>query len=218
LAHNNYWRLTALASVDFFATIPLAIYHIFLNLEWGVVSPWVSWDDTHWGFSRVFQFPRARMSPIEIRGLELNRWVAVFCAFAFFGFFGFSGEATKTYRLVASAIAKPFGYTLSAEGATTSGQRVDLPGLQFATHASNTQQNETKMDSDSLSDTPSTSIVLPEDDLDSPTKQSTQPTSSGPSIEKAPQVPEPTLGPSFVWRGFVSDVPEDHLADALDRV
>ena len=163
------------------------------------------------------------MSPVQVRALEVNRWVAVFCAFTFFGFFGFSGEAIRNYRLLASAIAKRFGYTLPVEGVAKPGQRVDLP-IHFATRTFNTQQNETNMDSDSLSDTLSTSIGMNEGDLKdrshSPTKQSTQPTPSGPLVEKASQVPEPTLGPSFVWsgRGSVSDVPRDHLDNALDRV
>ena len=34
------------------------------------VRPWVSWVDTHWGYSRVFQFPRVLLDPVSAYSLE----------------------------------------------------------------------------------------------------------------------------------------------------
>jgi hypothetical protein len=100
-----------LASIDLFFTIPLAIWGIVQNTQTEEVHPWVSWSDTHWGYSRVFQFPRVVLdqSPIAIALLETTRWAAVLCAFVFFGFFGFAEEAKENYRLLASTIAKRLG-------------------------------------------------------------------------------------------------------------
>jgi pheromone a factor receptor len=95
LIHSNYWRLVALASVDYIFTIPSGQLGISLNASWGHVSPWVSWDDTHRGYSRVFQYPRILMDPVQVLLLELSRWIPTFCAFAFFGFFGFADEAKE---------------------------------------------------------------------------------------------------------------------------
>jgi hypothetical protein len=93
------------------------------------VYPWVSWDDTHWGYSRVFQFPRVVLNkaPVAIVGLETTRWVAVLCVFVFFGFFGFADEAMKNYRLLASTVAKRLGY-----GPSPSNSPQDqLPAMKF---------------------------------------------------------------------------------------
>ena len=111
LSCSSYWRLVALASVDFCFTVPLAIWGIVQNTQTEEVYPWVSWADTHWGYSRVFQFPRAVLNetPVAIVGLETTRWAAVLCAFVFFGFFGFAEEARDNYRLLASTIAKRLG-------------------------------------------------------------------------------------------------------------
>ncbi|KAF9647221.1 pheromone receptor, partial [Thelephora ganbajun] len=113
LTYSRYWRLIALASIDFCFTVPLAIWGIVQNTLWGKVNPWVSWADTHWGYSRVFQFPRIllELKPGVIYSLESTRWAAVFCAFVFFGFFGFADEAKKNYRLLASTVTKRLGYT-----------------------------------------------------------------------------------------------------------
>ena len=112
LTYSRYWRLIALASVDFCFTIPLAIWGIVENARFGEVRPWLSWDDTHWGYSRVFQFPRVVLdrTPIRVISLEITRWAAVLCAFVFFGFFGFADEAKENYCLLASTIAKRLGY------------------------------------------------------------------------------------------------------------
>lgn len=105
----------ALASLDFCFTIPLAIWGIVSNVLWGGVSPWVSWADTHWGYSRVFQFPRVLLDqhPVVSSSLETTRWAAVLCAFVFFAFFGFADEARQNYLLLASQVASFFGYTVS---------------------------------------------------------------------------------------------------------
>jgi pheromone a factor receptor len=110
LTSSHYWRLVALASVDFCFTIPLAICGVVMDANLGV-SPWVSWADTHWGYSRVFQFPRVILyrSPVAIGLFEIARWNTVLCAFVFFGFFGFANEAMENYRLLASTVAKRLG-------------------------------------------------------------------------------------------------------------
>ena len=48
LSYSRYWRLVALASLDFIYTIPLSLYFI-IHFATSGVSPWVSWADTHWG-------------------------------------------------------------------------------------------------------------------------------------------------------------------------
>ena len=89
-----------------------------MNLLLGV-NPWISWADTHSGYSRVEQIPRIVLDqyPIVAISLEINRWSAVLCAFVFFAFFGFADEARKNYCLLVSTITKRLAF---AEGAATS--------------------------------------------------------------------------------------------------
>ena len=129
LTYSHYWRLVALASVDFCFTVPLATCFIILNVRRGV-HPWVSWDDTHSEYSRVYQFPKvlADQNPLLMVGFQITQWATVLCAFVFFGFFGFADEAMENYRLLASTVAKRLGCKM-----VSSNSRADqLPTMNFS--------------------------------------------------------------------------------------
>jgi len=230
LTYNRYWRLVALASLDFCLTIPLAIWGIVQNTLWGEVHPWKSWADTHWGYSRVFQYPRVvlEQDPVVIVSLETTRWVSVLCALIFFAFFGFADEAKKNYRRIASTVSKRLGYTTFTESAAVSDSMVksgtgSKTGVSFPVFI--TQQIESKRDSfDSYSDKLSTSITI-EYDLKvqpySPTEQSTSSSSSSmhSPIDEVPRVPESILDPASTRRPSVPDAPKSVRPDsALDQV
>ncbi|OSD03758.1 B mating type pheromone receptor [Trametes coccinea BRFM310] len=100
LTANRYFRLMGIASVEIVCTVPISAYGLYLNLTAAPVSPWISWADTHFNYSKVDQFPAAlwRMDRTAVVSFELSRWLAPFCAFVFFGFFGFAQEARSSYR------------------------------------------------------------------------------------------------------------------------
>jgi len=231
LTYSRYWRLVALASVDFCFTIPLALWGIIGNALWGDPRPWVSWADTHWGYSRVFQFPKVLMdqNPVVGVSLETTRWAAVLCAFVFFGFFGFADEAKKNYRLLASTVSKRLGYTTFTESAAISDSMVksttgSKTGVSLPVFI--TQHIESKRDSfDSYSDKLSTSIIIGDYDLKpqpySPTEQSTSSSSSSmiSPVDQAPQIPESVLDSASVRRPSVPDAPKSvHPDYVLDQV
>jgi pheromone a factor receptor len=89
----------ALACTEMLCTTPLGILSIILNATGAPVIPWVSWEDTHFGFDRVEQFPAViwRRGHLLVVGLTLTKWSSVFCAFIFFIFFGFAAEARRNY-------------------------------------------------------------------------------------------------------------------------
>jgi pheromone a factor receptor len=227
LTYSRYWRLIALASVDFCFTLPLAIWAIVANVLWGEVRPWVSWADTHWGYSRVFQFPKVLLDqdPILAYSLETTRWAAVLCAFVFFGFFGFADEAKKNYRLLASTVSKRLGYTTFTDSAAISDSMVksgtgSKTGISLPVFI--TQQIESKRDSfDSFSDKLSTSIIINDYDLKvpySPTEQSSSSSSSS-MIDEVPRVPESILDHASARKPSVPDAPKSvHPDNALDQV
>lgn len=123
---NRFFRLMALAGVEVLCCIPLAITSIVLNATRGEIRPWISWEDTHWGFSRVDQIPSLiwRSDPSANVSLELSRWLVVVCGLIFFAFFGFADEAQKHYKLAFASVAKHVGYTSSGTGTTKIGSGI----------------------------------------------------------------------------------------------
>ena len=99
LTPSRYFRLMALACTELLCTTPLALFSITLNATAVPVAPWVSWEDTHYNFSRVGQIPAVlwRRSDLLVLAYGLTKWSSVLCAFVFFIFFGLGVEARKYY-------------------------------------------------------------------------------------------------------------------------
>jgi len=111
ITFSRYFRLMALAAVDLLLTIPFSTFTIYANLKFSEVAPWISWDDTHSGFSRIDQIPSHlwRNHPVGQIAMEFSRWTVVFCGLIFFAFFGFAGEAIKNYRKAYSCLTSRLG-------------------------------------------------------------------------------------------------------------
>ncbi|KAH7911860.1 pheromone A receptor-domain-containing protein [Hygrophoropsis aurantiaca] len=111
LNSGRYFRLMAVAGIEVCCTLPLGAYSIYLNAAAQPIQRWVSWENTHYDFSRVGQYPALiwRSSSLTVLSLELSRWLVILCAFIFFGFFGFADEAKKNYRLAYFSVAKKVG-------------------------------------------------------------------------------------------------------------
>jgi len=122
LSSSRYFRLMGLAGIEVLCTIPLGIFVIYLNATATQVYPWVSWENTHYDFSRVDQFASVvwRMDNLSVVSIELSRWFLVICAFIFFAFFGFADEARKNYRLVYTSVAKRVGLSTGNMSSTGS--------------------------------------------------------------------------------------------------
>jgi len=97
-------RLIALSGTQLLFTLPFSLYALYINTHIIPVQRWISWEDTHFDYSRVVQFPSVawRADVLHQTGIEANRWMVIPCAFLFFGFFGFAEEARKHYRLAYS--------------------------------------------------------------------------------------------------------------------
>jgi len=115
LNRGRYLRLMALSSIEILGTIPLGIYFLISNARSGVI-PWKSWADTHSNYSRVIQVPAFiwKNNHDSAVGLEVFRWLLIFCAFVFFAFFGFAVEARHHYRLVYTSLASRIGLLTSS--------------------------------------------------------------------------------------------------------
>ncbi|KAF8630091.1 hypothetical protein AX17_005489 [Amanita inopinata Kibby_2008] len=111
LTMSRYIRLIALAMTEMMFITPLAIVIIVLNATTTKIGPWISWENTHYAYSRVEQIPGFiwRSNQLLVVSMELTRWSAPFCAFVFFAFFGFAEEARKHYCMVFDTIKNKVG-------------------------------------------------------------------------------------------------------------
>jgi len=108
---SRYVRLIALSVTQLLCLIPVTILAIYHDIHVVNMHPWISWEDTHFNYSAVEQFPSFewRSVPAVADGLELTRWFDVLAAFSFFAFFGFAEEARKHYRLAYSFASSRLG-------------------------------------------------------------------------------------------------------------
>ncbi|KZV93647.1 fungal pheromone STE3G-protein-coupled receptor, partial [Exidia glandulosa HHB12029] len=112
LTSSRYFRLMALASAEIIVGLPFAIFFFVVGIKHNGVAPWISWDDTHYNFSRIdyyvtYQLKRA--GPGVYVSYQMSRWAFPFTAFIFFAFFGFAAEARKNYRMAFFRVLAPFG-------------------------------------------------------------------------------------------------------------
>ena len=110
MSSGSYLRLMCLAGIEVVYTVPLGSFIIYLNTSNGI-QPWVSWSNIHYDFSYVDQIPSVvwHQDQPMVTGIELTRYLTVFCAFVFFAFFGFADEARRNYRIVYISFAKKIG-------------------------------------------------------------------------------------------------------------
>lgn len=120
LSFGRYFRLMALACTELLLTVPLSSFVIYLNATTQPVGPWISWDNTHFAFSRVDQFPALiwRRNHELVVAMELGRWTNPACALIFFAYFGFADEAKKNYKAAFRFIARKIYFSSSANSHT----------------------------------------------------------------------------------------------------
>lgn len=102
---HRYFRLMALTTTELICTVPFATYFVYVNIKSGV-QPYLGWENLHYDWSYVGQIPSVlwRADPTAVTTLELQRWLAVVCAFVFFAYFGIADEARKHYLYVLQSI------------------------------------------------------------------------------------------------------------------
>ncbi|KIK89783.1 hypothetical protein PAXRUDRAFT_831771 [Paxillus rubicundulus Ve08.2h10] len=132
ISANCYWRLMALCVTEICCTIPCGIVAIVLDTMNGQVHPYISWSNVHADFSRVGQYPTVvwQSSSITAAGVEITRWLYIFCAFVSFGFFGLGEEARESYWYALRATTRAVGF-LYGWVTRKSANHKDLQSLQM---------------------------------------------------------------------------------------
>ncbi|KAL0573614.1 a-factor receptor [Marasmius crinis-equi] len=110
---NHYIRLMCLAASDILFTVPFSTFIIAQDVKIGL-SPWISWEDTHFGFSMVLLEPAMfwRADKTNQSRVEFTRWAPVMCSVVFFGLFGLTARARKNYRTAATFALGKMGLSL----------------------------------------------------------------------------------------------------------
>jgi len=135
LTVGRYFRLMGLAMTEICATTPLAIFIIWLNATASPIGPWISWEDTHFAYSRVEQISATtwRSNHLLVVAIELSRWLNPLCAFTFFAFFGFAQESKRNYRLAWRWIRKSVGFPSQTSRSDIKPMCVYTSGIVFST-------------------------------------------------------------------------------------
>ncbi|KAF9257021.1 fungal pheromone STE3G-protein-coupled receptor [Marasmius fiardii PR-910] len=97
LDKHRYWRLMIVSTVAGLVSISVSSFFLSLDSKFPL-HPWISWEDTHAGFSRVDMYPALIWKNSILSGHAYTRWIDVLCAFLFFATFGTSREAIRNYR------------------------------------------------------------------------------------------------------------------------
>ena len=126
-----YFRLMWLAGIEALLTVPIAGFFLIYNAM--NVNPWISWENTHFDFDRVDQYPAIlwRNSP-GANVIEFSRWLYIVCAILFFSFFGFAEEARFHYGLAIKFFLKLIGIRIGHQTETLSFKPGPLDRLEFA--------------------------------------------------------------------------------------
>jgi pheromone a factor receptor len=221
ITFNRYFRLMALAAVDLLFTVPFSAFTIYANLKFGKVAPWISWDDTHSGFSRIDQIPARfwRSNPVAQSSLEFSRWSVVACGFVFFMFFGFADEAFKNYRKVYSCLTSRLGSKVASTSVVVQGslgsQNLPLQSIPVFVSREVIRATDSKS---SFSDT-DTLPSLPEDEKAVPPTITTaswysQDSALPPPLPERPERPNSfpvSVAPSGSFLEIITPQPQDSM-------
>ncbi|TDL19557.1 STE3-domain-containing protein [Rickenella mellea] len=105
---KRHVRLMCLASTDIAFTIPFCVWGLQADIS--TIHPYVSWEDTHFGFSIIRTYPDIIWRNNETSRIlvEFCRWIVILCAVVFIAFFTFAEESRKNYGAIFCAAKKRF--------------------------------------------------------------------------------------------------------------
>jgi pheromone a factor receptor len=78
---SRYIRLMLLACMEMTGTIPIAALSMYQGTCGVALEPWISWENTHYNFSRVVRIPAVigRSDPSARTAIEMTTWPSDVC-------------------------------------------------------------------------------------------------------------------------------------------
>ncbi|KAG8720620.1 a-factor receptor [Ceratobasidium sp. 394] len=113
LTKGTYFRLMALASTEILFSLPFSLFILINNVSSSSsLNPWISFADTHSGFSRInfIPFVFINSQPTTRALVEISRWVTPAGGIYFFMYLGVPREARTEYLKVFWWAVKPLGF------------------------------------------------------------------------------------------------------------
>ncbi|KAG8827203.1 a-factor receptor [Serendipita sp. 399] len=98
---SRFYRLLAMTLVQTLIHFPIGLFTVLFNATQLKMSPWISWDDTHFDYMRILYFPRTTVesTPNAVMKLSISFWTVPLCGFLYFLFFGTGKDARRQYRM-----------------------------------------------------------------------------------------------------------------------
>jgi pheromone a factor receptor len=97
LTTAHHLRLVSMVVIQMLGGLVVCIADLYFNISGGI-NPWISWQDTHFDFSDVLQFPTVLLPLSQKIQIELLWWPAPMSGIVFFLCFAFMEDARKEYR------------------------------------------------------------------------------------------------------------------------
>jgi len=125
----------ALSVVQMFWGLAVIIFSMWSTMRRGI-RPWISWDDDHFQFSNINQFPAILAPQKDMLCAFIQWWNLPISSFLFFVFFSFSfgQDAMKEYRSCCLWIERTIFRVDEPSERLSKSASASLPVLVSATH------------------------------------------------------------------------------------
>ena len=104
-----YHRLVAMALTEMCFTLPMVTYLTAISTYY----PWKGFEDLHYLFNRIDQFPYGEWSTIGKNRPDVFEWMEVGCGLIFFLLLGFTPSLNRSLYVKFFQMFKPFCITRS---------------------------------------------------------------------------------------------------------
>lgn len=115
---DHYLRLIWFSAFEICYNLPLTSFILIVGCSHFTVFPFISWEDTHWGFNRAdrllwFWINQDRYS---FASVVIHHFSIPFSGFCFFAFFGLSKRQREAYAHVFTATLVKMGIRKKQDG------------------------------------------------------------------------------------------------------
>ncbi|KDQ50778.1 hypothetical protein JAAARDRAFT_141333 [Jaapia argillacea MUCL 33604] len=106
LTKRRYLRLMTIASGEIVCGLPILLFNLAITTQ-SPTYPWISWEDTHYNFSRVIQVPAVEWRSVGelFVFVKTSLLLPPLAAVLFVVFSGLVGDAVRNYRVPLDFVA-----------------------------------------------------------------------------------------------------------------